>query len=426
MDEVSMNDGLDAPEAVAFGLGAAETAALVTALLTAYALTVSGLPAAPAWALAITVAGGGAVLCWGRHDDRSLLAWAVLLVRFTVRRQGTVMAALGAAAEAVRTCPEGVVAATRRRRRRPRTGDPRATGVRDGAGVGEGVGVSGDPGVIIRLVRAGGAEPAAARHRARRIVFFALRGGSGRTMLACELAALLAARGRLPDGTGRRRPRVVLLDLDDRLPAASLRLGIPLPTDSWDVATTAGPARRRLVRHGSDLLVLPGPGSPRPPGVLTAERVTAVVTEAEDEGADVVMFDITCDLSPACRHILDISDDIVVVVEASAAGLLDAYRSTVVLRRMGLRDRLVHVANRCGGSEDLGELEGDLGVVIRARVPDDPGLGADASLDGVASLDGGGAGATALSAFAAEVNRTLLARPADAAAEGETWGGRAG
>src|SRR6202035_4530883 len=85
-------------------------------------------------------------------------------------------------------------------------------------------------------------------------------------------------------------------------------------------------------------------------------------------------------------------DDVVVLVEPTEAGVLDAYRSVAWLRRLGLRERLLLVANRCAEDADLGELEADLGLDVAARV----GLSDDVDGDpGVASL-------------AAALNRRLL------------------
>ena len=85
MDQVSMNDGLEGRETVAFGLAAGEIAVLVLALLTGYAVLRSGLAGALAWSLAAVLVAGGATLAWGRLAGRPLLEWSVLLARFLVR-----------------------------------------------------------------------------------------------------------------------------------------------------------------------------------------------------------------------------------------------------------------------------------------------------------------------------------------------------
>ena len=85
MEQVSMNDGLDGRETLAFGLAAGEVAVFVMALLSGYAVLRSGLAGALAWALAVVVVGAGALLAWGRLGGRPMVEWAVLLGSFAIR-----------------------------------------------------------------------------------------------------------------------------------------------------------------------------------------------------------------------------------------------------------------------------------------------------------------------------------------------------
>ena len=59
----------------------------------------------------------------------------------------------------------------------------------------------------------------------------------------------------------------------------------------------------------------------------------------------------------------------------TARGVLDAYRSTALLRRLGLRDRIGYVVNRWRPGIDLDEVMADLGGERRgARSPRTPAL----------------------------------------------------
>ena len=73
MEPVSMNDGLDVRETVAFGLAASEVGVFLLTVLSAYAVLRSGLAPAVAWGLAVALAGAGAGLAWGRLGGRPLL-----------------------------------------------------------------------------------------------------------------------------------------------------------------------------------------------------------------------------------------------------------------------------------------------------------------------------------------------------------------
>jgi MinD-like ATPase involved in chromosome partitioning or flagellar assembly len=251
----------------------------------------------------------------------------------------------------------------------------------------------------------------------RRVAFFALRGGAGRTTLACEVAALLAVRGRESSGPGPGwgRPRTALLDLDDGLPAASLRLGMSLVVDGpGGRATVPGGGLRR---HRSGLLVAPGTTHPWRP--VTLETVQAAVAVAEAVGADVTVLDVGCKPGETCSAVMRLCDNIVVVVEPTAAGILDAYRSTDVLRALGLRERLLYVANRCGEEADLGELEADLRVHVLVRIPYDAALTAGVA-DVGDQLDARGPAAAALSLLATELSRDVLP---GRDATGDAWTG---
>ena len=332
MDDVTMDDGLDRPETLVLGLGVPETAALVVTLLGAWA-GIAALPAWLGWPVAVALVAAGAALGWGRLDDRTLLAWAVLAAWFAWRRRHALRRQLAA------------------RVRRPRMPVPAPADV------------------VVPLVLPRPAMPAPAAG-ARVVGFFSLRGGSGRSALACALAAHLAGEGRLRTPRGWRALRVALLDLDTTLPGASLAWG----------ATLGGPPRR----HVSGVLVHP---APLDDGDEPLARLAAAAVDA-----DVVVVDARWH-EPGGFDLLRRCDDIVVLVAPTAAGVLDGYRSVAWLRRVGLRERVLLVANRCAPDAPFAELEDDLGLRVHARVPESDDLEME----------------PAVAALAATVNQRLLA-----------------
>jgi MinD-like ATPase involved in chromosome partitioning or flagellar assembly len=366
MDQVSMNDGLDGRETVAFGLGAAEVAVFVLALLTGYAVLRSGLPGVVAWSLAGLLVVAGAALAWGRMAGRSMLEWAVLLARFAVRVQrgrGILASQAGAVV---------VPLALRRHLEGSRSG----------------------------------AEAAAPRGRARVEAFFSLSGGSGRTTLAVELAALLAARRCGARATGERRAPVAILDLATRSPAVALRLGVPVPPA---VPASAGAAVEvpALVTHGSGLLVHPGGGAPPATDAAATATVSTLVDAAERAGAELIVADIDCDMAGLCTAVLRRCDRVHVTLTASATGVLDAYRSTAALRRLGLRDRVDYVVNRCVGPIQLGEVMSDLSGTVVAEIPQCLAFITAENHHRVAALDDRGPAAAAIARLAEQVQRGL-------------------
>jgi hypothetical protein len=419
MEQVSMNDGLDGRETVAFGLAAGEIAVFVLALMTGYAVLRSGLPGAAAWILAIVVVAVGAALAWGRLAGRPLLDWSLLLGRFVVRtRHRRLKRVRGGAAEGS-----------------PRPGRSPETGAlliplsrlrtEAGRGAASAPGREPPPGAAVQTLTAtaGGAAPGVARRTSHIVTFFSLKGGTGRTTLAVELAATLALRSRASVATGAGPRPVALIDATERSPAVGLRLGVaPVPAPPGG---TGPDAAASLQPHELGLLL----GLPTAPPALHHPPVTplpaALIAAAEARGADVVVVDIDCDLGPRCLEVLHRCDQVLVTLTPTAGGVLDAYQSTAVLRRLGLRDRIGYVVNRWRGDIDLSDTMADLRGVIAAEVPDDHRVVDAENCHRVAGLEGDGPLEDALTtlAVAVEAAARSLRSPAAAAAR---WGNHAG
>jgi len=240
----------------------------------------------------------------------------------------------------------------------------------------------------------------------RRVTFFSLKGGSGRTTLATEVACVLAARGRhrRPDGTVRPLD-VALLDLDLRSASVAVRLGIAQPTLGDYLARGADPAHLDacMVRHSSGLRVLLGPPKPvaSGPAALEPARVAEIVHRLERDGAHFVIIDVAADLGAVTTWVLSAVHDIFVVITPTAGGVQDAYRSTEALRRLGLGHKLRYVVNRGRGEPDLDEVMGDLGGRIAAVIPYDPAVEDAENHHRQAALDGSGPAGAALHDLAA-------------------------
>jgi MinD-like ATPase involved in chromosome partitioning or flagellar assembly len=428
VQETTFADGFDQAEPLAFGLAAPELATLALALLAGYAVLLSPAPRWLALPLAVALAAAAAVAGWVRRDRRTLLRWGAAALAFALRpRHGAWLLAMGpddppsgfgdrpwerwlddaddadteeVAAPPAITLREEAAAPARTQLvlvpeapAGPRTesvepdSDPDADEDEGEDGDGEG-----DAGIIVpfhrgdpegELVVADAlAEPPVAPGGSavfvgatRRVTFFSLNGGSGRTTLATETAALLATRGRhqAPDGTTEPL-RVALLDLDLRSATVSVRLGIPQPS-VWDWVVSAGGDTARLdefmVRHDSGLRALLGPQKPLTTGGLTPAHVADCVHELERQGTHFIVIDVAADLSEVTQWVLNAVHDIFVVITPTASGVQDAYRSAEALRRMGLRHKLRYVVNRSRGALDLSETMADLGGRISAEIPYD-------------------------------------------------------
>jgi MinD-like ATPase involved in chromosome partitioning or flagellar assembly len=400
MEQVSMNDGLDGRETIAFGLAAGEVATFVLALLSAYAVLRTGLPGAIGWLLAAILAAAGALLAWGRLAGRPLLEWTTLLAAFLVRTGPARAAHLR---QRLQRCsaPWRALAADARLRVLPRVG----------------AAAPGQAGAVViplalrrppALTARGANAPARPTRSGSHVVgFFSLAGGTGRTTLAVEVAAALAVRGRAAGDGGNL---VLLIDLACRNPAVGLRLGLAPPTDP-----DCG-----LATHDTGLLVAVAPATASPSG-QTPTFPSALIDSAR---ADVVLVDFDCDLGEGCHDILASCDQLLVTTTPTAAGVVDAYRSTALLRRLGLRERIGHVVNRWRPGAELGEVMADLGGEIVAAIPDDHGFVTAEDRHRLAAMAAGSEAGAALARLAGHIEqRARAARTAPAAPR---WGSHAG
>lgn len=251
----------------------------------------------------------------------------------------------------------------------------------------------------------------------RRVAFFSLNGGSGKTTLATEVAGLLAAQGRFrphPDSPPREL-RVVLLDLDLRSANVAVRLGIPQPTLlDYLIRRSRGENAERdgleecLVRHPSGLRALLGPPKPlTAEGGIDSATVSEIIGGLESRGTHFLIVDTPSALDPVTTWVLGQCHDIFVVVRPTASGVQDAYRTTEVLRRHGLGPRLRYVVNRARQPLDLSEVMADLGGHVAVTIPDDHRIDAAENAHRLVTVEGSGPAAQAIRTLAATLHPGL-------------------
>ena len=347
MDGVQFADGFDAPDRLAFGLAAPQLITVVAGCLLAFGVLHAPLPGVLAIPLALVIALSAAALGWVRLGGRPALEWGLFAAWFVARpRCGTLQVRSSAAAPSVAARPVGaatpafasnIVELHARR-------------------------VAGATAAVRRAPRA-----AVSRHGARRVVFYSLKGGTGRTTLATEVAAWLAARGG----------DCVLVDCDLRSPSVAGRLGMAQP-GVLEYAVSPPDDRRVdefLAQHTSGLRVLLGPARPADPAwPVTPAVLREVLRELDLGGAATVVVDVSTELTDLTRAALRAADDVMVVVVPTSTGIQDAYRTTEQLRRLGLGERLRYVVNRSRRAVDVSVAMHDLGGDVLAEIPEDPAL----------------------------------------------------
>ena len=369
MDEIQFADGFDTTDRLLLGLGAGPLALLVATAAAAYLLTRSSMPAVitfPTAAFMLAVAAG---VAWLRVAGRPGTDWAMFAMRYLRRRQ---------------------------------------TGLLISAGDANLIPLFGAPTAAAPAAPNPPAGEGPAARSARRLTFFSLRGGTGRSTLATELACLLAATPT--DGTGAARFKVALLDLDLRSASVSVRLGLPNRTvvDFAGASPTTRRVRDFMIKHQSGAHVLLGPAAPVPadwpvtPGVLRE-----ILNELDADDFDVVVMDLSPELSALTSTALSSADDVFVVLTPTAGGIHDAYRTTESLRRLGFRHQLRYVVNRARADTDISEPMADLRGQVVGEIPDDHAVVIAENQHRLVALGGSGPAAGALQRLARRVGREL-------------------
>ncbi len=180
----------------------------------------------------------------------------------------------------------------------------------------------------------------------------------------------------------------------------------------------------RSSAHETRLLVGLAPASSLPAGLeeVAAQPAAVEALDAAEAVADIVFVDFDCDLGVLCQAVLRRCDQVLVTVTPTPGGVFDAYRSTAVLRRLGMRERLGHVVNRWRPGVNLDEVMADLGGSIAAEIPEDDAVIEAESHHRLVGLDGDGGAAAALNRLATCIEEAAGAAPSAV----PRWGSHAG
>ena len=199
--------------------------------------------------------------------------------------------------------------------------------------------------------------------RGQLVAVFNPKGGVGKTMLATNLAAVLADKGQ----------SVLLVDADTVTGHVSTSLGmdgVATVVDGWRDELDGGPSQSFVEMasgHPSGMRVLPLSSSPIHTEILEPERVASAVAQAR-RAVDWVIVDLHPSYSPLNRAMFDKADRILVPVTPD----LPAIRAVVKLRdvadELGMRDRLSLIINRAGTGVPTADIEQAVGIPAYAEV----------------------------------------------------------
>ena len=200
---------------------------------------------------------------------------------------------------------------------------------------------------------------------ATRIVIFSTKGGTGKTFVATNLAAGLAASGK----------RVALVDLDLQLGDSAIALGLVPQRTIYDLVQgyqefDVGLLEEFMVKHASGLSVLPAPLYPDEAERITVKDIQAVL-DVIQTGYDYVVVDTPPFFEERILIALDWADKVFLI---AGLDIPSVKHLKTVFRTMGLmaypEEKMMIVLNRADSKVglDVAEVERHLGRRVKFTI----------------------------------------------------------
>jgi Flp pilus assembly CpaE family ATPase len=214
------------------------------------------------------------------------------------------------------------------------------------------------------------ARVATATEAGKVVTVFSPKGGSGKTVLATNLAVAAARSGQ----------ETLLVDLDLQFGDSALTLAVAPRATITDLAASAGDVDRdklkafvsRDPRTGVD--VLPAPQRPEEADMIGQAELAAILSAARN-AYDAVVIDTGPLFDAAVLAALDHSDQLLLVSNPEVTSLKNVRIGLETIDRLGFdRERVSLVANRLGAAGGVGQadIEQALDAKIAFELPDDP------------------------------------------------------
>jgi pilus assembly protein CpaE len=211
-----------------------------------------------------------------------------------------------------------------------------------------------------------------ATHDGKIVTVFSPKGGSGKTVLATNIAA----------ATARAGVHTLLVDFDLQFGDAALMLAVSPRATIADMAGSSGDVdieKLNAFVNGdarNDLALLAAPRRPEEAEIVRQSDLEAVLDAARN-GYEAIVVDTGPLFDGPMIAALDRSDQLILVCTPEVTSLKNVRIGLETIDRLGFpRDRVLIVANRIGASGGIvmREMEDALGVEIGFELPDDPGV----------------------------------------------------
>jgi pilus assembly protein CpaE len=204
----------------------------------------------------------------------------------------------------------------------------------------------------------------------RVITVFSTKGGAGKSVIATNLAVVLAQRSERP---------VVLVDADLQFGDIAVMLKLSPQHTIVDAVSAldrldSGFLRSLLVEHmPSGLMVLPAPLEPAFADQIGAAEMTQIV-EMLRQFCGYVIVDTPAYFNDVVLGLIEISDDVLLVAGMDIPNIKNVKIGLQTLRLLNTpMEKLKLVLNRANSKVklDVGEVERTLGVQAEALIPSD-------------------------------------------------------
>jgi len=217
--------------------------------------------------------------------------------------------------------------------------------------------------------RPGGTAKTSSSIEGRVITFFSPKGGAGKTVLACNLAATIARQ---------QHRKTLLLDLDLQFGDTAIMLGIEPEKTIYDLVM----ARRELdsdslagyvTAHSSGVHVLPAPLRPEDAELVTEERLGHLFAVAK-ESYDVIVVDTPPFFHGPVLSTLDRTDQLVLVASMDVPAIKNVKLTLQTLDLLHYpKDRRHLLLNQTGSKVGLkkNEVERALDLKVAFELPAD-------------------------------------------------------
>jgi pilus assembly protein CpaE len=226
------------------------------------------------------------------------------------------------------------------------------------------------PETILFAIMKASRAPRSGSHgnRAKIITVLSPKGGTGKTVIATNLAAAFAAEGA----------RTLLLDLDLQFGDAAIMLGLEPDKTIYDLVTAPGELDSEKLagyttRHACGLDVLPAPLRPEDAELVTEAKLARLL-EVARESYDVIIVDTSPFFHGPMLATLDRTDELLLLTSLDVPTIKNVRLSLQTLELLSFpNDRIKVVLNRANSKVGMQrkEVESALEMVVSYEVPSD-------------------------------------------------------